>query len=200
MVFDYEAYWEARGKTYYAEFHRDGINQTYLENAKRITPYLSIREPRRILDIGCGFGRLTKSLSEAYPGASIVGIDLSEDQIENAKKYLQSRHNVEFICGDFLYHRPRVKYDLITEWACFCHIPPELIHKAVERCGSLLRKKGGYVLIIDIPEGTRMGTASPTPYQWAYDYKTLFKDGFKLLKHQKNYVPKQDLYLFKKVV
>jgi SAM-dependent methyltransferase len=195
LVFDYKAYWEERGKTYSGEYWK----VAYLNQAKGLKPTLKgLNGIGKVLDVGCGFGRLTKKLAMVYRRAEILGIDISPKLLEDAKAYLRNYSNANVALMDFLKYSPKARFDLIAEWACFCHIPPELIHKTVERCYSLLRKKGGYVLIIDIPEGTTMGTAAPTPYQWPYDYMTLFGDNFTLVKQLRNYVYKQDLYLFKK--
>ena len=37
----------------------------------------TVCQPRRILDIGCGFGKSTRPLCEQFPGAQITGMDLS---------------------------------------------------------------------------------------------------------------------------
>jgi 2-polyprenyl-3-methyl-5-hydroxy-6-metoxy-1,4-benzoquinol methylase len=42
-----------------------------------------------ILDVGCGTGYMALALAEANPGAKIVGIDLSENSIDLARKRLQ---------------------------------------------------------------------------------------------------------------
>lgn len=34
--------------------------------------------PQRVLDIGCGNGRYTRRLREAFPGAEVIGVDLAE--------------------------------------------------------------------------------------------------------------------------
>lgn len=65
----------------------------YLRNQK-------IRETEgiTILDAGCGSGFTSLTLAEANPGARIVGVDLSEQSVELAKKRLQYHgfNNVEF--------------------------------------------------------------------------------------------------------
>jgi SAM-dependent methyltransferase len=43
-------------------------------------------KPRRILDFGCGIGDTTRFLADAFPGASIVGIDTAEEALEHARK------------------------------------------------------------------------------------------------------------------
>ena len=42
----------------------------------------------RILDVGCGSGMSTLALRNRFPEAEIVGVDLSADMLENAKKLL----------------------------------------------------------------------------------------------------------------
>lgn len=51
-----------------------------------------------ILDAGCGSGYTSLTLAEANPGARIVGVDLSDQSVELAKKRLQYHgfDNVEF--------------------------------------------------------------------------------------------------------
>lgn len=196
MVFDYRAYWEERGKVYMHQYGRAG----YISYVNKLPPILKeLKGIEKVLDVGCGYGRLTKALAEAYPKAKITGIDVSPPLLKEAEKYLSDYPNAGVALKDFLKYGPTKRFDLITEWCCFCHIPPELIHKAVERCHGLLRKKGGYVLLIDIPEGIRINP-HPQPYQWAYDYECLFKDDFTLIRKMKNCSPGQDLFLFKKVV
>ncbi len=40
----------------------------------------------RLLDVGCGPGRLTRRIAERHPGLDITGLDLSEDMIRQARK------------------------------------------------------------------------------------------------------------------
>tara|TARA_B100000029_G_scaffold254934_1_gene251712 strand:- start:202 stop:954 length:753 start_codon:yes stop_codon:yes gene_type:complete len=48
-----------------------------------------------ILDVGCGLGFISNTLSKEYTSSEITGIDLSEDAIKYAKKNFQ---NINFIC------------------------------------------------------------------------------------------------------
>jgi ubiquinone/menaquinone biosynthesis C-methylase UbiE len=58
--------------------------------------------PRRALDLGTGTGVVAISLAERYPEAEIVGIDLSQGMIEEARKQLQPElaARVQFEVGD----------------------------------------------------------------------------------------------------
>ena len=81
---------------------KEAIEQLYIHNF--ITPYylrnqkISKTEGITILDAGCGSGYTSLTLAEANPGARIVGIDLSEQSVELAKKRLQHHgfDNAEF--------------------------------------------------------------------------------------------------------
>ncbi len=43
-------------------------------------------DPRRIVDLGCGAGKLTALLASKWPNASVVGVDSSEDMLAEAKR------------------------------------------------------------------------------------------------------------------
>ena len=48
------------------------------------------REPRRILDLGTGTGFAARHLAEGFPGAEIVGADLSPGMLEEARRLTSS--------------------------------------------------------------------------------------------------------------
>jgi ubiquinone/menaquinone biosynthesis C-methylase UbiE len=43
-----------------------------------------VGHPRRVLDVGCGTGRLLGRAAEAFPGAALVGVDLSGGMLSRA--------------------------------------------------------------------------------------------------------------------
>lgn len=45
----------------------------------------------RIIDLGCGTGALTAKLADAYPTATVLGIDTSVEMLDNAKKLERPR-------------------------------------------------------------------------------------------------------------
>lgn len=53
---------------------------------------------RRILDLGCGTGRSTRALRQAWPGAEIVGLDASEGMLSVARRSLPT--TVRLVAGD----------------------------------------------------------------------------------------------------
>jgi malonyl-CoA O-methyltransferase len=70
----------------------------------------------RILELGCGTGRLTRMLREYYPAAKITSIDISPAMVDLASKNCP---NVDFVTADAEeYVRGRLaKYDLIISSA-----------------------------------------------------------------------------------
>jgi 2-polyprenyl-3-methyl-5-hydroxy-6-metoxy-1,4-benzoquinol methylase/uncharacterized protein Usg len=79
---------------------------SYLFIHSLITPYylwhrrVVDTQGKRILDVGCGSGYKALALVEANPGASVVGIDISQSSIEIAKQRFayQGITNCEFHC------------------------------------------------------------------------------------------------------
>lgn len=54
---------------------------------------------KRICDIGCGNGNLIKVLSEKFPTAEILGIDLTEDSLRFAKNRFSNNKLIDFKVG-----------------------------------------------------------------------------------------------------
>src|SRR5689334_10675250 len=71
---DINAYWNQRGRTYQREvrlagdYHR--MQETFLVDVLR----LSGLPMRQLLEIGCGFGRITKVLAQGFPASAITAI------------------------------------------------------------------------------------------------------------------------------
>jgi 2-polyprenyl-3-methyl-5-hydroxy-6-metoxy-1,4-benzoquinol methylase len=81
---------------------KEAVDRLYIHNSSTAY-YLRNQKVREtagitILDAGCGSGFTSLTLAEANPGARIVGVDLSEQSVELAKKRLQYHgfDNVEF--------------------------------------------------------------------------------------------------------
>lgn len=53
-----------------------------------------------ILDIGAGTGLLSELVMEAYPGATISLMDVSEKMVEAARRRFAGREGVRFVTAD----------------------------------------------------------------------------------------------------
>lgn len=74
--------------------------------------YDRLKKNERVLDIGCGNGFLDYDMAKKA-GAKIVGIEISEQNYNFAKKKY-SHKNIEYINGDALKYVPEVKIDTVV--------------------------------------------------------------------------------------
>ncbi|MEW6554438.1 MAG: methyltransferase domain-containing protein [Actinomycetota bacterium] len=66
-----------------ADYHDSSSQQK--KWGRELFPKLNLRGDERVLDIGCGDGRLTVELSELVPSGAVVGIDSSPEMISFAR-------------------------------------------------------------------------------------------------------------------
>src|SRR6266705_5336367 len=74
----------------------DGKNAFVWKHGRGVVELLAPKPGERILDLGCGTGHLTNQIAEA--GAEVVGIDISQSMIEEARR-LYSRIRFEIADG-----------------------------------------------------------------------------------------------------
>lgn len=106
---------------------------------------ISVKNPKNILDIGCGPGNSTYVLYERYPHADILGIDNSENMIETARA---AYPELKFmLCDAEKFSGLEKKFDIVFSNACIQWIPnhAELLSHLMN-----LLDKGG-VLAVQIP-------------------------------------------------
>jgi len=99
----------------------------------------------KILDLGCGNGRFTKILPK---GQKYLGIDISENLIEKAKK-LHPEH--EFKVGDILDLSGLEKedFDVVISLAAFHHIPSTKSRiDALKNMHRVLKSDGTLILTV----------------------------------------------------
>ncbi|WMY97219.1 MAG: bifunctional 2-polyprenyl-6-hydroxyphenol methylase/3-demethylubiquinol 3-O-methyltransferase UbiG [Arsenophonus sp.] len=95
---------------------------------------------KKILDIGCGGGILSESISKE--GGIVTGIDISKKQIEVAKKHaLKKKYKINYLVETVEEHiKKKKKYDVITCMELLEHVPyPKSIIKS---CQYLIKSSG----------------------------------------------------------
>ena len=78
-------------------------------------------DPRVVVDLGCGSGRLTASLAARWPEASITGIDGSTEMIGEADAHASAR--LRFSVGDLAEWEPDRPVDVIVSNAALQWVP-----------------------------------------------------------------------------
>lgn len=103
------------------------------------------RTPGLIHDVGCGPGNATKLLGEAFPSATLTGIDASHAMIAKAKLTVP---RASFIVGDVSLWQPNPDADLVFSNALFQWVPEHARHLA----RILEGLKPGATLAIQMPD------------------------------------------------
>jgi trans-aconitate 2-methyltransferase len=88
---------------------------------KKVLARVSLRGDERLLDAGCGTGRLTRELLEALPQGQVVALDVSQNMIDAARVYLEPDFGsrVKFVCCDLLDTPFEGEFDGIFSTASF---------------------------------------------------------------------------------
>lgn len=103
---------------------------------------------KTVLDIGCGGGILSESMSER--GATVTGVDMGEAPLSVAKLHaLESGANVNYrrISAEDLAEQKPAHYDVITCMELLEHVPDPA--QTVDACATLV-KPGGKVFFSTI--------------------------------------------------
>ncbi len=106
--------------------------------------WLGLNPSQRVLEIGCGTGRLAVKVAPLVK--TFCGIDISPETIEAAKKHLNAKA-VTLICADFLSYDFSESFDLIYSSLTFLHIKDK--KAAIQKVFTLLSPGGRFVLSID---------------------------------------------------
>lgn len=130
---------------------------------------LRLRGDETVLDAGCGTGRLTADLLEALPRGRVVGVDLSQNMLGQAREHLsgQSRDRVTLVACDFL-HLPFVgAFDVIVSTAAFHWVLDHdwlfaNLYRALRPGGWLEAQCGGGPNIVRLRDRANALAATPT--------------------------------------
>jgi SAM-dependent methyltransferase len=169
--FNVNQYWLERGRTYIdekrtpPEFHR--LQERFLLDVLK----RSGMPMWRLLEIGCGFGRITKLLADTWPEADITALDLSPEQLAHARHYCDDRRRLRFEQYDFYSGLPLPgdSYDVVIAIEVFLHHPPEFVAGLFRKLAAV----SGHIVNIDWSEKW----AGPLPeHVWVHDFAELYAE------------------------
>ena len=129
------------------------VHQTALQLALELLPH-----PRRVLDVGCGTGRLLRRARRCYPTAELVGVDLAGQMVATASAVTPTGLAVSYVhgraeCLPFTHEL----FDLIVATLSLRHWTD--LPAGVAEIGRILTP-GGVVILADVfPSSRRPGPA-----------------------------------------
>jgi ubiquinone/menaquinone biosynthesis C-methylase UbiE len=108
---------------------------------------LASSSSQRVLDVGCGTGRLLEQLSAAQPAARLHGIDLSQAYIRHARRRLLSQ-NVELCVGNGeQLPYPDAFFDGVVSVFMFHELPARVRRRVFRELARVLCPGGTLVLL-----------------------------------------------------
>ncbi len=114
---------------------------------RKVAASLRLSPRARVLDLGCGRGRLLKLIHEMYPEAELVGSDIDESSIEAAKKRVGQRARLKNEGATIISEKDN-SLDMVVSTLVFHHLDVATKKLAVAEIYRALRP-GGRVLIAD---------------------------------------------------
>lgn len=103
----------------------------------------------RVLDIGCGYGAVARSIAKAHPNATVVGLDYDEGRMAQARA-ADNPPNLGFVFGDATQTVPDGPWDAIVLSNVLEHI--------VDRVGflqAIIARTGAPQFLIRVPHFER---------------------------------------------
>jgi len=166
------------------EFRDDAyyVNSTQAE-ADRLVQHFGLNLSSRVLDVGCGMGRLPTGIIQRVGDIqNYMGIDVMRRPINWCQKYIGSQHpNFHFvhidvtnqlynpsgqnINADFRLPSEAQSFDIIYLYSVFSHMTTEHLRQYVKEFQRLLAPSGGVFLTAFIEENVPDMTVNPENYR-----------------------------------
>jgi len=125
--------------------NEDKFHESGLRDLKKILHCCSpISGGARILEIGCGIGRLLKPLALESSDIEIYGIDVSIEMIRQARERMSAFPHVYFfpVNGKDLSLFSNDYFDVVFSYITFQHIPRPYVYVLCKEVYRVLKKEG----------------------------------------------------------
>lgn len=118
-----------------------------LGSKRHVAAKLCVGPEHRVLDIGCGGGRLGLYLGSVAKAREVLGITLSKEQVAVARQRAADRGRAEKIRFELQdYREPNGRFDRIVSVGMFEHVGPSQYETFFEASVRLLADNGVMLL------------------------------------------------------
>ena len=155
----------------YFESEKDSLYQAQMNKMDRLADKLHLKKGDNVLDIGCGWGSLSRHFNSEY-GCNVKGISLSEEQISYCLKKQKSSKNskdLEYSLQD--YRNETNHYDKIVSVGMFEHVGKPFYNTYFKKVNDLLSDEG--IAVIHTIGNVRTPKLTP-----AFIRKYIFPGGY----------------------
>jgi trans-aconitate 2-methyltransferase len=121
---------------------------------QQVLALLDLKGSERVLDVGCGDGKITAAIAARVPQGSVLGVDPSRDMIRFAQSHyaIAPTHNLRFQVGDARSLPFQSEFDLVVSFNALHWIPDQ--EKALSSIRAALIP-GGKAQLRLVPAGQR---------------------------------------------
>lgn len=167
-----------------SEYHR--LSGPQVSWGKKVLGRLHLRGDERLLDAGCGTGRLTAELLQVLPQGRVVALDISQNMVRSACEYLKPQfgERVTAVAADLQDLPFDNVLDGIVSTAAFHWVPDHDklfrgLYRALRPGGWLQAQCGGAANIARLRERMAVLAALPeySPYLATFPSPWVFQDG-----------------------
>ncbi|WP_299624306.1 class I SAM-dependent methyltransferase [uncultured Tenacibaculum sp.] len=128
----------------------DATRWSFLFGRKLIIDKIAkVTSPKVILEIGCGTGYNLKNLSKVFSNSKILGLDVSKDMLNIAKKKVKANTNIQLIDG--AYGNTNIINENAPDVILFSYtltmVNPEFSAMITQAYEDL--NPGGYIAVVD---------------------------------------------------
>jgi len=169
---DMHEHWEKRAITYKTQLNKRKLRKHHAWQAKFLRECFDPLFHEYIIEIGCGTGRILKIIREELPDSEIIGIDFSQEmlnQVEVKNVLLEIGNALKLPFEDKM-------FDLALSFEVLLHLTFDEAVTALKEMKRIAKE-----LIVC----TYTGKKADAPYCYAHDYDKMFgKVGLKIVSRE----------------